>query len=129
MEGSQETFAARLGSAFSVAVIGHQRPSANPLTGAKYKHFHFVSGHSTRKYQISLCAQIFIDTHCFPCTTTLVSIKDPPPLRMYSRVRNRLQFPLSMILFLTHILCGTCSPDSRPLHSLTSLFWMSRDSA
>jgi hypothetical protein len=56
---------------------------SEPPAGAKCKPFHFVSGHSTRKYQISLCTQIFIGTRCFPCTTTLISIKDPPPLRMY----------------------------------------------
>jgi hypothetical protein len=33
---------------------------------------------------------------------------------LYSRVRNGLQFRLSMILFLTHILCGTNSILARP---------------
>jgi hypothetical protein len=33
--------------------------------------------------------------------------EDYVSLLTYSRVRNRLQSQLSMILFLTHILCGT----------------------
>jgi hypothetical protein len=59
---------------------GNPPPKAvsEPPASAKCKPFHFVSGHSTRSTKLSFCAQIFIGTRCFPCSTALISIKDPP---------------------------------------------------
>jgi hypothetical protein len=61
----------RRGLAAPCSGRGNWPPKAvsEPPAGAKCKPFRFVSGHSTRKYQISLCTQIFIGTRCFPCTT------------------------------------------------------------
>jgi hypothetical protein len=64
----------RRGLAAPCSGRGNCPPKAvsEPPASVKCKPFHFVS---TRKYQISLCAQIFIGTRCFLCTMTLVSIQ------------------------------------------------------
>ena len=77
----------RRGLAAPCSGRGNWPPKAvsEPFAGVKCKPFHFVL---TRKYQIALCAQIFIGTRCFLCTSVpwpWYPSKDllVPPLRIY----------------------------------------------
>jgi len=107
----------RRGLAAPCSGRGNCPPKAvsEPPAGVKCNPFHFVS---TRKYQISLCAQIFIGTRCFLCTMTLVSIQrsaSPSNIQASNHLRIRqllISSAESELTFRSQLCPGKWQEDS-----------------
>jgi hypothetical protein len=115
VEGSQETFAARLGSALQRRSNWLPKAVSETLLPARninpFTSFQGILPESTKYLfvlRFSLVPAVFhVPRPWYPSKIHL-------PFECTVEFEIGFSSHSQMILFLTHILCGTCSPDSRP---------------